>query len=116
MIAGLPDKTVKKRILENLLQRIEAIKLVSNKLEELVLFDLYTNLITIVETPFADSLDIVMNYIETNLDIPFDKIFKDKEDKEYFLYTQVSLNISHLCRTRNKHSLHVCVAHKFRLC
>ena len=75
MIAGLPDKTVKKRILENLLQRIEAIKLVSNKLEELVLFDLYTNIITIVETPFADSLDIVMNYIETTVN----ELFKLQE-------------------------------------
>lgn len=75
MIAGLPDKTVKKRILENLLQRIEAIKLVSNKLEELVLFDLYTNLITIVETPFSNSLDIVMKYIEANVN----ELFKLEE-------------------------------------
>ena len=75
MIAGLADKTVKKRILENLLQRIEAIKLVSNKMEELVLFDLYTNLVAIVETPFADSLGIVMNYIETNVN----ELFKLQE-------------------------------------
>ena len=75
MIAGLPEKTVKKRILENLLQRIEAIKLVSNKLEELVLFDLYTNIVNIMETPFADSLDIFMNYIETTVN----ELFKLQE-------------------------------------
>lgn len=66
---------MKKRILENLLQRIEAIKLVSNKMEKLVLFDLYVNLVNIVEMPFTDSLDIIMNYIETNVN----ELFKLQE-------------------------------------
>jgi hypothetical protein len=67
-ISSLDSEIVgKKRILENLIQRLEALKIVTNKMEELVLFDLYENIVRIVETQLHDSLGTITSYVYSKI-------------------------------------------------
>jgi hypothetical protein len=67
-IAGLDTEiVVKRRILENLIQKLEALKIVTNKMEELVLFDLYENIVRIVETQLHDSLDTITSFVDSKI-------------------------------------------------
>jgi len=67
-IVGLDTEiVVKKRILENLIQKMEALKIVTSKMEEIVLFDLYENLVRIVDTQLPNSIDTIMLYIESKI-------------------------------------------------
>jgi hypothetical protein len=67
-IAGLDTEiVVKRRILENLIQKLEALKIVTNKIEELVLFDLYENIVRIVETQLHDSLDTITSFVDSKI-------------------------------------------------
>jgi hypothetical protein len=67
-IVGLDTEiVVKKRILENLIQKMEALKIVTTKMEEIVLFDLYENMVRIVDTQLPNSIDTIMLYIESKI-------------------------------------------------
>jgi hypothetical protein len=63
-IIGLDtEPVVKRRILENLIQKLEALKIVTTKMEEIVLFDLYENIVRIVDTQLSDSLGTITTYV-----------------------------------------------------
>ena len=58
---------VNKRILENLMQQFETIKMITGKIEELVMYELYENILTISETQLPNGLDMLMKYIRSKL-------------------------------------------------
>ncbi len=58
---------VNKRILENLMQQFEIIKMITDKIEELVMYELYENIQTISETQLPNGLDMLMKYICSKL-------------------------------------------------
>ena len=67
-IIGLDTETiVKKRILENLIQKLEALKITTTKMEEIVLFDLYENIVRIVETQLTDSFGTITSYVDSKI-------------------------------------------------
>jgi len=67
-IIGLDtEPVVKKRILENLIQKLEALKITTTKKEEIVLFDLYENIVRIVETQLTDSFATIMSYVDSKI-------------------------------------------------
>ena len=63
---------VNKRILENLMQQFETIKMITDKIEELVMYELYENILTISETQLPDALDMLMKYIRSKQNELFD--------------------------------------------
>lgn len=61
------EPVVKKRILENLIQKLEALKITTTKMEEIVLFDLYENIVRIVETQLTDSFATITSYVDSKI-------------------------------------------------
>jgi hypothetical protein len=102
------------RVLENMLQQFEVIKLLVYKIEEFIVFDIYDKLTNIIQTSFLNPLDVFKFYIDdriidlykmnelTNIDFPISQMEIKEQQQLNHVINQINEHIKREIANQNK--------------
>lgn len=102
------------RVLENMLQQFEVVKLLVYKIEEFIVFDIYDKLTNIIQTSFLNPLDVFKTYIDdriidlykmnelTNDDFPISQMEIKEQQQMNRVINQINEHIKSEIANQNK--------------